>query len=111
MNARQLERRKLLRDLQPDDYHVNTKSRADFDAQISSLGLRELRAHHRKTIMPKLSTAEAAAKLNPPVSERRLRQYVAQGRIKAVKVGNTYVFDERDVKRGVQPLKRGRPKK
>jgi len=55
-----------------------------------------------------IPTKEAAEKLN--VSEGRIRQLVADGRLPAVKVGQTNLVKESDLEL-VKDRKTGRPKK
>jgi len=55
-----------------------------------------------------ITTKEAAEKLN--VSEGRIRQLVADGRLPAVKVGQTNLVKESDLEL-VKDRKTGRPKK
>ncbi len=58
--------------------------------------------------MKLLSTKEVAEKLG--VSDRRVRFLIISGRLPAIRVGNTYVIQESNLK-FVAERKNGRPKK
>ncbi len=58
--------------------------------------------------MKLLSAKEVAKKLG--VSDRRVRFLITSGRLPAIRVGNTYVIQEKDL-RFVAERKNGRPKK
>ena len=55
-----------------------------------------------------LTTKKAAKRLN--VSERRIRQFIAQGRLPAIKFGRDWVISKDDLSK-VANRKSGRPKK
>jgi len=55
-----------------------------------------------------LTTKKAAKKLN--VSERRIRQFIAAGRLPAIKFGRDWVISKDDLSK-VANRKNGRPKK
>ena len=55
-----------------------------------------------------LTTKEVAKKLN--VSERRIRQFIAQGRLPAIKLGRDWIISKDDLEK-VKGRKAGRPKK
>jgi excisionase family DNA binding protein len=58
--------------------------------------------------MPTLTTAQAAERLG--VSDRRVRQYIATGALKAGRAGRDWLINERDLMR-FAPLPAGRPRK
>lgn len=55
-----------------------------------------------------LNTKQVAERLN--VSERRIRQFIAQGRLPAIKLARDWMIKEKDLEK-VKDRKPGRPKK
>ena len=58
--------------------------------------------------MKLISAAEAAKRLN--ITSSRVRKMIASGRLKAIKVGNMWVIDPKDLD-AVKDRKVGRPRK